>query len=150
MSLELKINAAIMEAMKAKTEGRLRALRGIKSAIILAKTEKGATGELTEEKEIQLLQKMHKQRKESYDIYVAQNRADLSEKEKEEMDVIEDFLPKQISEDELESAIKSFIAETGASSIKDMGKVMGLANKNLAGKADGQRIGAMVKKLLGV
>lgn len=150
MSLEIKINEAIKEAMKAKNEGALRGLRGIKSAIILAKTEKGASGELTEEREIALLQKMHKQRKESFDIFVTQQRDDLALKEKEEMEVIELFLPKQMSEEELEVKIAQIIASSGASSLKDMGKVIGLSNKELVGKADGQRIAAVVKKLLGV
>lgn len=149
MSLELQINEAIKEAMKSKNEAALRGLRGIKSAIILAKTEKGASGELTEEKEISLLQKMHKQRKESYDIFVTQQREDLALKEKEEMEVIEMFLPKQMSEEELELKIGQIIASSGANSVKDMGKVIGLSNKELAGKADGQRIAAVVKKLLG-
>jgi uncharacterized protein len=148
MSLELKINDAIKEAMKAKAEGKLRALRGIKSAIILAKTEKGGNGELAEDKEIPMLQKLHKQRKESYDIFVAQNRPDLADKEKEEMDVIESFLPQQISDEELTAIIQKIITDNNATSIKDMGKVMGASNAALAGKADGQRISMMVKTLL--
>ena len=150
MSLELKVNEAIKEAMKAKNEGALRGLRGIKSAIILAKTEKGFSGELNEEKEIVLLQKMQKQRKESLDIFVAQQREDLALKEREEMEVIEFFLPKQMNEDDLNQIIQNIITTSGASSIKDFGKVMGMANKELAGKADGQRIAAVVKRILGV
>lgn len=149
MSLEIKINEAIKEAMKAKEEGALRGLRGIKSAILLAKTEKGATGDLTEEREIQLLQKMFKQRKESFDIFKAQGREDLALKEQEEMLVIENFLPKQMDDASLEQVLREMMQRLGVSSVKEMGKLMGAANKELAGKADGQRIAAMVKTLLG-
>ena len=148
MSLEINVNEAIKEAMKAKAEGALRGLRGIKAAIILAKTEKGAVGELNGEREILLLQKMFKQRKESYDIFIKQGREDLASKELEEMEVIEKYLPKQMDDAELNNAIKELIAENDISSMKDMGKLMGLANQKLAGKADGQRISVMVKLLL--
>lgn len=148
MSLENNVNEAIKEAMKAKAEGALRGLRGIKAAILLAKTEKGAVGELNAEREILLLQKMFKQRKESYDIFIMQGREDLASKELEEMEVIEKYLPKQIDDAELNNAIKELIAENDISSMKDMGKLMGMANKKLAGKADSQRISVMVKLLL--
>lgn len=136
------------EAMKAKDEGQLRALRAIKAEIIKAKTEPGAGGEISAEKEISMLQKMMKQRRDSLEIYQQQNREDLASKEQEEMAVIEKFLPAQMSAEELKSELKQVIAETGASSPADMGKVMGAANKKLAGRADGKTISAMVKELL--
>lgn len=136
------------EAMKAKEEATLRGLRAIKAEIIKAKTEPGAGGEISEEKEVSLLQKMMKQRKDSLEIYQQQNRADLAQKEQEEMTVIERFLPKQLSAEELKEALQKIIIETGASSPADMGKVMGAATKQLAGKADGKTISATVKELL--
>ena len=136
------------DAMKAKEEGRLRGLRGIKAEIIKAKTEPGAGGEITEEKEQSLLQKMMKQRKDSLEIYQQQNRLDLAKKEEEEIAVIEKFLPKQLSTEELKEELKKIIADTGASSPAEMGKVMGVATKQLAGKADGKTISATVKELL--
>jgi len=136
------------EAMKAKDEATLRGLRAIKAEIIKAKTEPGAGGEISEEKESSLLQKMMKQRKDSLEIYQQQNRADLAQKEQEEISVIEKFLPKQLTADELKAELQKIIAETGASSPADMGKVMGLATKQLAGKADGKTISATVKELL--
>ncbi|GAA4738756.1 GatB/YqeY domain-containing protein [Flavisolibacter ginsenosidimutans] len=148
MSLEQKIMADMKEAMKAKEEATLRGLRAIKAEIIKAKTEPGAGGEISEEKEVSLLQKMMKQRKDSLEIYQQQNRADLAQKEQEEMAVIEKFLPKQLSSEELKEALQRLIAETGASSPADMGKVMGAATKQLAGKADGKTISATVKELL--
>jgi len=148
MSLELKIMAEMKDAMKAKEEGRLRGLRGIKAEIIKAKTEPGAGGEITEEKEQSLLQKMMKQRKDSLEIYQQQNRLDLAKKEEEEIAVIEKFLPKQLSTEELKEELKKIIADTGASSPAEMGKVMGVATKQLAGKADGKTISATVKELL--
>lgn len=135
-------------AMLAKDEKALRSLRAIKAAILLAKTSEGAGGDLKEEDEIKLLQKLVKQRKDSLEIYTQQNRADLAQKEKEEIDVIEKFLPKQLSSDELRAALKQIIAETGASSPADMGKVMGVATKKFSGKADGKTISALVKELL--
>lgn len=136
------------EAMKSKDEALLRALRAIKAEIIKARTEPGAGGEITAEKEISLLQKMMKQRKDSLEIYQQQNRQDLAKKEQEEITVIEKFLPKQLSSDELKAELQQVILETGASSPADMGKVMGTATKKLAGRADGKTISAMVKELL--
>jgi uncharacterized protein YqeY len=136
------------DAMKAKDEGLLRGLRAIKAEIIKAKTEPGANGQVSAEQEQKLLQKLVKQRKDSLDIYQQQNRADLAQKEIEEIAVIEKFLPTQLSQDELDAAISAIIAETGASSPADMGKVMGIASKQLAGKADGKAIAATVKALL--
>ena len=148
MGLEEKIMTDLKAAMLAKDEKSLRSLRAIKAAIILAKTSEGAGGVLKEEDEIKLLQKLVKQRKDSLEIYEKQNRADLADKEKEELEVIEKFLPKQMSPEELRVVIEKIINETGAASPADMGKVMGVANKQLAGKADGKTIAAMVKDLL--
>lgn len=148
MSLELNINAAIKAAMLAKSEAELRALRAIKAAILLAKTAEGGAGELTEADETKMLQKLAKQRRDSLEIFRQQNREDLAIKEEEELEVIERFLPKQLSESELRDAVTRIIAETGASSPADMGKVMGAATKQLAGKADGKAISALVKELL--
>ena len=148
MSLEQKVMADLKTAMLAKDEKSLRALRAIKSAIIIAKTSEGAHGEIKEEDEIKLLQKLVKQRRDSLEIYEKQNREDLAEKEKEEIAVIEKFLPKQMDETELKEIIAKIITETGASSPADMGKVMGAANKQLSGKADGKKIAGIVKELL--
>lgn len=148
MSLELNINGAIKTAMLAKAEAELRALRAIKAAVLLAKTAEGSTGELSEADEQKLLQKLAKQRKDSLDIFRQQNRADLAVKEEEELAVIERYLPKQMSEDEIRAALKEIIASVGAASPADMGKVMGAATKQLAGKADGKVISALVKELL--
>ena len=148
MSLELTINSAIKAAMLAKSEAELRALRAIKAAILLAKTAEGGTGDLTEADETKTLQKLAKQRKDSLDIFRQQNREDLAKKEEEELEVIERFLPKQMSDSELREALTRIIAETGATSPADMGKVMGAATKQLAGKADGKAISALVKELL--
>jgi uncharacterized protein YqeY len=136
------------EAMKAKDEARLRGLRAIKAEIIKAKTEPGAGGEVSADAELKLLQKMVKQRKDSLEIYQQQNRQDLVQKEQEEISVIEKFLPVQLTEEELKSELQQIIAETGASSAADMGKVMGAATKKLAGRADGKAISAAVKELL--
>jgi uncharacterized protein YqeY len=149
MSLELRIMADLKTAMLAKDEKSLRSLRAIKAAILLAKTSEGAGGELKEDDEIKLLQKLVKQRKDSLEIYQQQNRTDLAQKEQEEIEVIEKFLPKQFSSEELQLEIKKIIAETGATSSADMGKVMGVATKKLAGKADGKTISATVRELLG-
>ncbi|MCZ2223616.1 MAG: GatB/YqeY domain-containing protein [Chitinophagales bacterium] len=149
MSLETQIMAEMKEAMKAKDEAVLRGLRAIKAEIIKAKTEPGANGQITEDGELKLLQKLVKQRKDSLEIYTQQNRADLAQKEQEEISIIEKFLPKQLSEAELEEILKTIITSVGASSAADMGKVMGVATKQLAGKADGKTISASVKKLLG-
>ncbi|GAA3948109.1 GatB/YqeY domain-containing protein [Chitinophaga oryziterrae] len=148
MSLELNINAAIKTAMLAKAEADLRALRAIKAAILIVKTSEGAGADLTEADESKLLQKLAKQRKDSLEIFRQQNREDLAKKEEEELEVIERYLPKQMSEDELRAEITAIIASTGASSPADMGKVMGVASKQLAGKADGKAISALVKELL--
>ncbi|RFS23989.1 GatB/YqeY domain-containing protein [Chitinophaga silvatica] len=148
MSLETNINAEIKTAMLGKKEADLRALRAIKAAILVAKTAEGATGELTEADEQKLLQKLAKQRKDSLEIFRTQNREDLAVKEEEELAVIERFLPKQLTEEELKNEIAAIIASTGASSPADMGKVMGVATKQLAGKADGKAISALVKELL--
>ena len=148
MSLEQKIMTELKAAMLAKNEAALRSLRAIKAAILLAKTAEGASGELSGDEETRLLQKLVKQRKDSLEIFTKQNRADLAKKEEEEIAVIEKFLPAQMSGDELRQAIQQIISETGASSPADMGKVMGAATKQLAGKADGKSISTMVKELL--
>ncbi len=148
MKLEEKIMGEMKEAMKAKNEPRLRSLRAIKAEIIKAKTEPGAGGEIEPEKETSLLQKMVKQRRDSLQIYQQQNRPDLAQKEEEELDVINTFLPAPITGEDLKKELQQIIAETGASSAADMGKVMGAATKKLAGKADGKAISAAVKELL--
>ena len=147
MSLELTINEAIKTAMREKDKVALDSLRAVKSQILLLKTEaKGA--DVSAEQEIAILQRMIKQRKDSYEQFVAQNRNDLAEVELAQMKVIEQFLPAQLSAEELEAEIKKIIAEVGAESLKDLGKVMGTASKALAGKSDGKFISEMVKKLL--
>ena len=148
MSLEQQIMAEMKDAMKSKNEAVLRGLRAIKAEIIKAKTEPGAGGEISEETEQKFLQKMMKQRKDSLEIFEKQGREDLAVKEREEIAVIEKFLPKQLSEAELKEAVAKVIAEVGATSPADMGKVMGTASKQLAGKADGKAISAIVKELL--
>ena len=148
MTLVEKINADLKVAMLAKDEIGLRGIRAIKAAILMAQTESGARKELTAEKEIAILQKLVKQRKDSITIFEQQNRADLADKEKEEVAVIEKYLPAQMSEDEIEIAVKEIISSTGAAGMKDMGKVMGAASKSMAGKADGTMISQVVKKLL--
>jgi uncharacterized protein YqeY len=148
MSLKQRIDEEIKTAMKAQDKESLPALRAIKSLILLAETETGNKLELTEEKELQLLMKAAKQRKDSADIFKQQNREDLAQTELVQLAIIERFLPKMMSEDELMAAIKDIIARSGATSAKEMGKVMGLASKELAGKADNKSISAMVKVLL--
>ena len=148
MSLEQDVMAQMKDAMKAKDEGLLRGLRAIKAEIIKAKTEPGANGTVTPEGEIKLLQKLVKQRKDSLEIFQQQNRTDLADKESEEIAVIEKFLPKQMDKTELQEVIKAIIAETGAAGPQDMGKVMGVASKQLAGKAEGKLIAETVKELL--
>jgi len=148
MSLEIKVMAEMKEAMKAKDEAALRGLRAIKAEIIKAKTEPGANGIISEDGELKLLQRLVKQRKDSLEIFNQQNRADLAQKEQEEINIIEKFLPAQLSETELEEILKTIINSVGASSAADMGKVMGVATKQLAGKADGKAISTTVKKLL--
>ncbi len=150
MTLEEKIMSEMKPAMLSKNEGALRALRAIKGAIILAKTEKGSDGTVTPENEIKILQKLAKQRKESIEIFTKENREDLAKKELEELAVIEKFLPQQMGADELKEIIKTIIAQVGATTHQDMGKVMGVASKQLAGKSDGKSISEMVKQLLAI
>jgi uncharacterized protein len=148
MSLEQKIMPELKAAMLAKDEKTVRSLRAIKAAIIVAKTAEGAGGVLKEEDEIKLLQKLVKQRKDSLDIFTQQNRPDLAARELEEIEVIEKFLPKQLSQDELKEEIGKILTESGATLPAEMGKVIGLANKKLAGRADGKTISLVVKELL--
>ncbi len=147
MTLEERINQDLKEAMKAQDKGALRAIRGIKSAITLVKTD-GSGQELDSEREIQLLQKLVKQRQDSLDIYKTQGREDLAVIEAEEIEVIKRYLPAQLGDEELAAAIRGIIEETGAAGMKDMGRVMGLAGQRLAGKAEGARIAGVVKTLL--
>ena len=148
MSLKSTIESEIKGAMLAKNQPRLLALRAIKSAILLEETSAGATGELSTDQEMKLLTKAVKQRKESAETYQANNRAELAEKELAEVAVIEEFLPKQLSEDELKSRLQEIIARVGASGPQDLGKVMGVATKELAGQAEGKAISATVRQLL--
>ena len=148
MALEEQIMAEMKEAMKAKNEGVLRSLRAIKAEIIKAKTDPGAGGSIDEATEQKFLQKMMKQRRDSLEIFEKQGREDLASKEREEMAVIEKFLPKQLDAAAIKEAVVKIIAETGATSAADMGKVMGAASKALAGQADGKTISNMVKELL--
>jgi uncharacterized protein len=147
MSLEIKINNDLKEAMKAKDEIRLRSIRGIKAAIMTLKTS-GANIEITADDEIKLLQKMVKQRKDSLSIFEQQGRTELAKVERDEIEVIESYLPKQLSESEIEAIVREAITATGASSVKDMGKVMGVASKQVAGRAEGAVISGIVKRLL--
>jgi uncharacterized protein YqeY len=140
--------AELKNAMKAKNEAELRSLRAIKAAIIIEKTNEGANGQISEATEIKMLQKLAKQRRDSLEIFEKQNREDLASKEREELAIIERFLPKQMSAEELKEVIKAIIAEVGAKSPADMGKVMGAATKQLAGKTDGKAISEAVKQLL--
>lgn len=148
MTLEEKIAKDLIVAMKAKDEVTLRGIRAVKSAILLVKTD-GSGQALDEPREVQLLQKLVKTRQESLDIYTKNNRPELAEKEREEIEVIKRYLPAMLEGEELENILREIVAETGATSAKDMGKVMGAANKQLAGKADGRAISEIVKKLLG-
>jgi uncharacterized protein len=148
MGLEQKVMAELKTAMLAKDEAALRGLRAIKAAIILAKTAEGAGGELKEADETKMLQKLVKQRKDSLEIYQQQQRADLARKEEEEIAIIEKFLPKQLDEAALKTILSKIIAETGATSPTDIGKVMGVATKQLAGQADGKTINAVARELL--
>jgi uncharacterized protein len=148
MPLQQQIDQDIKSAMLAKDAGRLRGLRAIKAALLLAKTEKDASEILTEEAEIKVLQKLVKQRKESAGIYQAQQRDDLYQIEMEELQVIEAYLPKQMTREEIDAHVKEVIARTGAAGMKDMGKVMGAVNKELAGKADGKTVSEAVKQAL--
>ncbi len=142
------IDQEIKQAMLAKDQVRLRGLRAIKAALLLAKTEKGPAEEISEEAELKILQKLVKQRKESADIYTNQGRADLAQIENEEIEVISTFLPKQLDREAIAQIIERIISDTGATSVKEMGKVMGLANKELAGRAEGKLIGEIVKEKL--
>lgn len=148
MSLELKVMDELKNAMRAKDEAGLRTLRAIKAAIIIEKTAEGAGGEISEATELKMLQKLAKQRRDSLDIFEKQNREDLAAKEREELAIIERFLPQQMTTDELKTALQAIIAQVGAASPADMGKVMGVASKQLAGKTDGKAISEMVKQLL--
>ncbi len=148
MSLSQKIADEMKAAMKSRDKQRLEALRAIKSALMLAKTEKGAGSELTEDEELKILQRLQKQRKDSLEIYQQQGRDDLAEVEQSQLSVIEDFLPKQMSEQELEAYLRELIVRVDAKGPQDMGKLMGTATKELAGKADGKAISAKVKEIL--
>lgn len=148
MSLEAKVMEELKAAMRSKDEVALRTLRAIKAAILVEQTASGAKETLSEADELKLLTKMAKQRKDSLDIFTQQNRADLAKKEEEEIEIINKFLPAQLSEAELEAEIKAIIAEVGATSASDLGKVMGVASKKLAGRADGKLISETVKRLL--
>ena len=148
MNLFDRISSDIKNAMLAKDKVRLEALRGIKKEFLEAKTAKGSDGELSDDTALKILAKMVKQRKESAQIYTEQNRPDLAEPELAEAKVIEEYLPKQMTETELEAELKVIIAEVGATSAKEMGKVMGIASKKLAGREDGKAISAKVKELL--
>ncbi len=148
MSLSEQINTDLKNAMKAKDKVALEALRAAKTGFTIEKTNKGVGAELSEEEELKILQKLVKQRKDSADIYKEQGRDDLLEKEVAQMEILEKYLPAKLSEEELSAAVKAIIEKVGASSMQDMGKVMGTATKELAGKADGKDISVMVKKLL--
>jgi uncharacterized protein YqeY len=148
MSLETEVMSLMKDAMKNKDEAMLRGLRAIKAEIIKAKTDPGANGEISADTELKLLQKLVKQRKDSLSIYEQQNRPDLAAKESEEIAIIEKFLPAQMSEEDVKTAVQAIIAEVGASGPQDLGKVMGVASKQLAGQADGKVISAIAKSLL--
>ena len=148
MGLESKISTALKEAMKSKNQTALTALRAVKSAILLHKTKKSYDGELSQEDEMKLLQKLVKQRQDSADIYKGQGRNDLADPELKEAELIQQFLPKALSEDEVKEVVKSIIEEIGAEGMKDMGKVMGISTKKLMGKADGKMISTIVKEFL--
>lgn len=148
MSLEQKINDDIKAAMIARDADKLEAIRAVKAALLLEKTKEGATGDIVEEVEIKILQKLVKQRRESAAIYSNANRNDLAQKELFEASVIEVYLPQQLSEEEVTAVIRKIVVQTGAASIKEMGKVMGAATSQLAGKADNKMISGIVKRLL--
>jgi len=148
MALKLTIENGIKDAMRAKDADRLRALRAIKSMILLEETSGSNTGEISTDAEMKILMKAAKQRKDSLEVYIAQNRPDLAEKEQVELTIIEEFLPKQLSDSELTERISAIIAQLGASSPADMGKVMGVASKQLAGLAEGRAISIKVGELL--
>jgi uncharacterized protein YqeY len=148
MSLELDVMSLMKDAMKNKDEALLRGLRAIKAEIIKAKTEPGANGAISEDGEMKLLQKLVKQRRDSLTIFQEQNRADLAAKELEEIAVIEKFLPVQMTEEEVKAAVEAIVKELGAAGPQDLGKVMGVASKQLAGKADGKLIASVAKNAL--
>jgi uncharacterized protein YqeY len=148
MSLKKQIDLDIKNAMLAKNKDELDALRSIKSMILLAETDKGSSGELTSDAEMKILMKAAKQRKESADIFIQQSRKDLADKELFQLEVINRYLPKQLSEEDLKKELQSLIAEIGAKGPQDMGKVMGIASKHFAGRADGKLISDLVKKIL--
>ena len=148
MNLESKITTALKEAMKNKNQDALTALRSVKSAILLHKTQKSSSGELSHEDEMKILQKLVKQRKDSADIYKSQGRNDLADPELKEAELIQQFLPKALSEEEVRKIVKSIIDETGADGMKDMGKVMGMSIKKLMGKSDGKMISKIVREFL--
>ncbi len=148
MSLEQKVMDELKDAMRSKNDAALRTLRAIKAAIIIEKTAEGATGTISEADEAKMLQKLAKQRRDSLDIFEKQNREDLAAKEREELQIIERFLPKQMSADELKAELQKIMEQVGAKTPADMGKVMGAATKQLAGKADGKAISEAVKQLL--
>lgn len=148
MSLEDRINELIKEAIKSKDKDRLNALRSIKSAILLAKTEKGATESLSEEMEIKILQKLYKQRKESYEQFIQNNRAELAAEELAQMKVIEEFLPTPLSINEVRAEINRILQEVGANSPSDFGKVMGIASKRLTGRVDSKILAETIKEIL--
>lgn len=149
MSLENKINEDIKAAMLAKEKGKLDALRAIKSALLLLKTEKGNSGDISEEAELKVLQKLVKQRKDSAELYKSQGRDDLYQEEAFQLEIIAQYLPAQMSDDEIENGVKDLMNEHNIHEMKEMGKLMGLASKALAGKADNKKISDIVKKLLG-
>ncbi|WP_166387735.1 GatB/YqeY domain-containing protein [Polaribacter sp. 11A2H] len=148
MSLQKEVMDKMKEAMKAKDTVALQALRAVKSAFLLAKTETGVQAEITEEQEIKIIQKQVKQRKDSAAIFIEQGRQDLADPELAELAVLEQFLPEALSEEEIESVVVATISKVGASGMKDMGKVMGIVSAELAGKADGKTISTLVKKNL--
>ena len=148
MNLESKITVALKEAMKNKNSEALTAYRSVKSAILLHKTQKSYSGELSQEEEMKILQKLVKQRKDSADIYNTQGRNDLADPELREAELIQQFLPKALNYDEIKKIVKSIIDETGAEGMKDMGKVMGISTKKLMGKADGKAISTIVREFL--
>ncbi len=149
MTLQEQINKDIITAMKAKDEASLRALRAVKAALLLAATAEGAGGQITDEQSLKILQKLAKQRKESLDIFVQNGRAELAQTEREELEVLERYLPKQLSEDEIKAELQTLLSQAGATTAADFGKVMPLAMKHFAGRADGKIIGALLKQLLG-
>jgi len=148
MNLVEQINADMKEAMKAREKDKLSTLRSIKSALLVEATKAGA-GEITDEVGVGIINKLYKQRKESASVFKSQGREDLAEVEEIEAKILEAYLPEQMSEDEIKNAVQEIIEQTGASSMKDMGKVMGIASQKMAGKADGKVISAMVKEILG-